>query len=244
MTRYPLSEARMYELKTALLFLLICALLPQVPAEAADKKSPPPAKSAVKSAPAASANPMLEANKAYTGKDYGKARGVLIPLADQGNRDALFAMGLMAVRGDGLPKPDFQSAESFWQKAGQAGHPEAQFQLGLLYHRGSLGKPDQKSAYAWWLKAAVQGQGDAMYGLGRMLRAGDGVPKDEAAAAAWFEKAAGLGHPDAQMQLAGMYLNGAGVPKDLEKSRYWMNKAAAQGHPQAQRSLKLLGTVK
>ena len=45
----------------------------------------------------------------------------------------------------------------WWRKAAEQGHDFAQYNLGLMYHNGSLVPADDVAAYAWYSVAATSG---------------------------------------------------------------------------------------
>ncbi|MDR1241603.1 MAG: sel1 repeat family protein [Deltaproteobacteria bacterium] len=196
-------------------------------------------------------NLLLQAGQLYDRKKYDEARNMLLPLAQKGNADASFALGLMEARGD-LGRPDYVKAREWWEKAAQKGHPEAEYNLGLIYYRGvqqggdgtDPAKRDFAETLEWWNKAAEHGHITAMYSLAGMARTGEGQPKNMRLAASWYTRAAKLGHPEAQYQLGSMYLNGAGVEKNLAEAKTWMQQAAEAGHPGAVSAMKMLDNIK
>jgi TPR repeat protein len=144
---------------------------------------------------------------------------------------------LLMVSADcGEQKPPANVGEkgARWVKDAEAGNPEAEFNLGLVYLQGDGTPKDAAKAAAWLEKSALQGYAEAQFRLGRMYARGEGVPADPAKAFAWTERAAGQGHAEAQFDLAGMYARGEGVPMDPAKAVEWMEKAATQGHAKAQ----------
>lgn len=187
-----------------------------------------------------------KADKLYRDKKYAESAKLMRPLAEKGNAYAAFALGLMEARGD-LGEPNYARARTWWEKAAEAGHPEAEYNLGLAYHRGvqdggdgrDPSKRDFATATKWWEKAAEHGHGGAMYALAGMARTGEGQPKDPVKAVEWYRRASEVGHPDAQYQLAGMYLSGLGVEKNPAEAQKWMKKAAGVGHPGAIQAMKL-----
>ena len=88
-------------------------------------------------------------------------------------------------------KADEQSsfAERFLKKDAEAGHAEAQFELGLMYHEGHGLQQNCAEARRWYEKAAAQGHAEAQRGLGELFVAGRGVPQDKSVAKEWFRKA-------------------------------------------------------
>ncbi len=83
------------------------------------------------------------------------------------------------------------------------GHPEAQYQIGWMYHNGyGLAVDDAKAAY-WWEKAAGHNTLDAMTALVMLYREGGiGIKKDLPKAAKYLLKAAQSGDEEARMLLS------------------------------------------
>ena len=229
------------------LALAFSALTATDPARAAQQKTAQAKpKGGKQSAADKNDDAMARADQLYQLKKYSEAAAVMRPLADNGDGRAAFALGLMEARGN-LGQPDYVKARSWWEKASAAGHPEAEYNLGLVYYRGvheggdgrDPARRDFVSAIKWWEKAAEHGHGGAMYSLAGMARTGEGQPKDPAKAAYWYRRASEVGHPEAQYQLAGLYLSGNGVEKNQAEAQKWMKKAADVGHPGAIQAMKL-----
>lgn len=180
---------------------------------------------------------LREASAAYGKGDYAKAVSLLVPLAEGGSARAAFSLGLMAMRGHGMPMST-EKAERWWGQSAKGGFPDAQYHLGIMHHQALRGARDPELIAHLWNLAAAQGQGDAMFGLGFMYRAGDGVPKDLKKSAAMFTRAADLGHPGARYELGLMYKYGrGGAAKDAAKAREYLKKAAEAGVSRAEREL-------
>lgn len=135
----------------------------------------------------------------------------------------------------------------------QAGNPEAQNGLGVMYYTGeAISKTpsgevldnDPELAAGWFLRAAEQGFADAQFNLGLMYVNGEGVEKDIAQAVTLFRKAAMQGHVDAQNNLGALYYTGEGVERDIEESIKWFKKAVAQGNADAQANLDAIKAQK
>ncbi|MDR2892149.1 MAG: sel1 repeat family protein [Deltaproteobacteria bacterium] len=190
---------------------------------------------------------LFKAGELYNAQKYEDAARLLKPLAEQGNQAAAFSMGLMEARGN-LGAPDYVKARKWWEMAAGQNHPEAEYNLGLIYARGvqnggdgaDPSQRDYAKAREWLERSAGHGHGGAMYALAGMARTGEGQAKDPAEAVRWFRQAAEIGHPDAQYQLGGMYLNGSGVTRDTQEAAKWMKMAADAGHPGAKNAMKLL----
>jgi hypothetical protein len=127
------------------------------------------------------------------------------------------------------------------QTAGQllpkatAADSEAQFQLGLLYQRGSLTTPkDEAKAFGWFQKSALQGNPKGENALGIAYAHGFGVTEDPKNAFEWFYKAALKGNAAAQHNLAALYRSGRGTPKNESIAFDWTLKAALNGEMSSQ----------
>lgn len=127
---------------------------------------------------------------------------------------------------------DPDSREAFWclSRAAELGHAEAQFNVGLLYHKGEGTAFDVVEALRWYHRAASQGHADAYYQMGSLYSRGEGVPRDRAKAFAFFHEAATRGHVEAQFHLGIIYDEGRGVRVDVDTAEVWYRKAADQGH--------------
>jgi len=180
---------------------------------------------------------LREAAAAYNRRDYAKAAAILTPVAEKGSARAAFSLGLMAMRGHGMPLST-ETAEKWWIRSARGGFPDAQYHLGFLHHQSMRGARNPELVARLWTLAAAQGQGDAMYGLGFMYRAGDGIAKDQKKSLKMFTDAAGLGHPGAAYELGLLYKYGrGGVAKDTAKAKQLLQKAAAAGSVQARQEL-------
>ncbi|HEY8035184.1 MAG TPA: tetratricopeptide repeat protein [Methylobacter sp.] len=166
-----------------------------------------------------------------------KALPLYLQLANQGNADAQFNVGLIYANGQGIAKDDKQAVDWF-SKAANQGHREAQTKLGFMYATGKGVEQNYNSAVYWCYKAAEQGDVIAQYNLGQMYAKGQGVAKDNSLAVSWFSKAAAQGDAHAQYSLGNMYTDGVGVAKDIAQAEDWYRKAAKQGLGEAVTALK------
>ena len=106
---------------------------------------------AIALAPAASQASMEAGWQAYTAGDYETAISIWQPLAEAGDHQAAYALG-MAWQITGEPG----RAVPWYEQAAQAGVTEAQTLLGTIYARGSGVPRDLVRAYAWLHRAAEQ----------------------------------------------------------------------------------------
>ena len=135
---------------------------------------------------------------------------------------------------------DFSAAFLEIQPAAEAGNPDAQHNLGVLYDRGlGVGK-NSREALKWFRKAAIQGQPAAQYNLGLILIRGEGVPVNPSEAATWFKKSADQGLAEAQYSLGLLYQRGEGVPQNYREAIGLFRSAGEHGYPAAYYSLGLM----
>src|SRR5215475_7395255 len=73
--------------------------------------------------------------QAYRGGDYAAARLIYEQGAAKGDRLAQFNLAMMLLRGEG-GGADIDQAVAWLRKAAEAGQPQAQYSLGLLYESG------------------------------------------------------------------------------------------------------------
>ena len=105
----------------------------------------------------------------------------------------------------------------FYSLAGQD-NALAQYEIGVLYHRGSGVDPDVARAARWYASAAELGHAEAQYRLGNMYMMGEGVPQSDTEAIHWYEKAAQQGHKDAGDNLASLRrISTAKTREELER---------------------------
>jgi TPR repeat protein len=130
---------------------------------------------------------------------------------------------------------DYATALRLWHPLAEQGDADAQFRLGLLYHRGEGVPQNFVAAVRWYHLAAEQDVADAQTNLGYMYYMGEGVPKNDAEAVHWSGLAAEQGNADAQTNLGVMYDKGRGVPENDVEAYKWWALAAAQGHAGAKK---------
>jgi TPR repeat protein/uncharacterized membrane protein YhaH (DUF805 family) len=157
-------------------------------------------------------------------------------LAEQGDPDAQYKLGVMYADGQGVVKNE-HTAVQWFQKAAEQNNASAQNALGYMYDNGRSVIKNERTAVEWYQKAADQGFANAQYNLGFMYANGRGVVKNERTAIQWFQKAADQGYAEAQYNLGIMYDNGRGVIKNERTAVEWYQKAADQGIAVAQNAL-------
>ena len=94
-----------------------------------------------------------EALAAYERRDYATAAREWRPLAEQGDAEAQYFLGLMYRNGQGVPQ-DYAEAVQWYRKAAEQGDATAQLSLGLMYGMGQGVPRDLTQAHMWLNLAA------------------------------------------------------------------------------------------
>ena len=144
---------------------------------------------------ASAGSPVFEEGlMAYSTGDVTTAYQLWQPLAEHGDAEAQFALGLLYYDGIGVPVDHTES--SYWfHRAAEQGHAGAQYNLGNAYLRGEGVRKNETMAVRWWRKAADQGMTAARFILAKAYQEGLGVEKDEQAAARLYAQLDGKDPP-------------------------------------------------
>ena len=137
-------------------------------------------------------------------------------------------------------KHKLKEAHTWFLKAAEVGHSEAQFRLGLLYKNGDGVEKNSVEASRWYQKAAEQGFAKAQVNLGLMYQRGEGVEKNYSKAAEWQRKAANNGYSEGLLNLGNMYANGVGFKESYTEAYKLYLKAAKQGKCRRPKQLRYL----
>ena len=127
----------------------------------------------------AAAGPLEGASSALQRGDFTLGMKLLRPLAEQGNAEAQYNLGVMYAEGKGVPQDD-RAAVQWWRKAAAQGDAEAQYNLGLSYRTGRGVPQDVILAFMWF---SIAGTASNYNDVGRaaMKRRDDVVTKMTAA---------------------------------------------------------------
>jgi TPR repeat protein len=134
------------------------------------------------------AGPLEDGLEAYQEKDYLKAVQVWRPLAQAGDREAQYRLGVMYAEGKGVAPNDAEAALWF-ERAANQGEPMAQYNLAASYVEGTGVRKDMAAAVKWFRRAADQGVALAQLNLGLLYASGEGVPQDNVEALKWIDLA-------------------------------------------------------
>jgi uncharacterized protein len=137
--------------------------------------------------------------------------------------DDAFSVGSAAFLAD---RPRF--AEQAWRIAADAGHHDAEYNLGTLLGR----RGDLNEAELWLRKAADAGHHGGEGNLGLLLKLRGDLDEAEL----WLRKAADASRHEAELNL-GLLLDEQGRTEEAE---HWYRRAAAAGHHDAENNLGTL----
>jgi TPR repeat protein len=107
------------------------------------------------------ASPMNEPYNAYQHQDYATALRLLRPLADQGDAQAQFYLGMMYGDGQGIQK-NYTEAAKWYRKSANHGYDLAANELGNLYEKGNGVPQDYVEAYMWY---SIGASGSSVFAL-------------------------------------------------------------------------------
>ena len=136
-----------------------------------------------------------------------------------------------------LIKPNVQHEASdpaealqWLRRAAEAGHLQAQTDLGGIYFNGGTGvHQDGKESLKWFTMAANQGSKEALVYMGLIHRMGLSVPRDEMKAREYWRQAAEAGIAEAQYYM-GSFTTATG-DLNAAKQAEWLRKAVQSGNP-------------
>jgi TPR repeat protein len=102
---------------------------------------------------AARADPLADAESAYAHADYSEAVNILRPLAEKGNAQAEYMLGLAYSLGQGVPQ-DYQVAAGWYRQAADRGLAAARANLGTMYANGQSVPQNYAEAIRLWRAAS------------------------------------------------------------------------------------------
>ena len=127
----------------------------------------------------------------------------VIKVAEQGDADAQYELGVMYNNGMGVEQND-ETSVIWYTLSAEQGFASAQYNLGVMYNDERCvprARSNDATAVKWYTLAAEQGHAEAQWNLGIMYEWGDGVEISYKEAVKWFTKAAEKGHAKAQLHL-------------------------------------------
>jgi TPR repeat protein len=156
-------------------------------------------------------------------QDFAKAEILYSQSARSGDARAQYALGKL------LEDQNLEEAVTWYRKAADQSHGEAQFALGRLGLAGRLISADVLSALLDVLPSALDNERDALMQVAELIEA-----RASDVRVACYARAAVGGSAEAQFKLADAYETGRGVKVDLKSAFGWYLKAANQSHVPSQ----------
>lgn len=155
----------------------------------------------------------LAGNAAYAADVSGNEKAAQVlqrarPLAEQGNANAQYNMGVIYDRGYGVER-DYAKAREWYKKAAAQNYAKAEHNLGVMYQEGHGVQPNSTMAARWFERAARHGEPAAQNNLAVMYARGEGVEQNTILAAVWAARAAQAGNASA---IANLPRIAAGLP--------------------------------
>lgn len=109
-----------------------------------------------------------EALTAYERKEYKRAFEIWEREAERENDQAMANLGLMYLKGEGIPK-DMQQAKAWFEKASVYDNASANYNLGLMYHANIGVEENVNIALDYFRRAAQKEHQGANFRLGLIL---------------------------------------------------------------------------
>lgn len=164
---------------------------------------------------------------------------ILEQMANRGNPDAQFELGIRLLGGEGIEKDEKKAAE--WLKKGaEQQHLPSMNALGTLYETGAGLPKDEKKAYEWYLRAAEYGYPLAQQNVSECFERGRGVAQNSKEATKWLARAAHQDFAPAQALYGWKLETGTGIEKNTKEAAVWYLRAAQGGLVRAMTRLAYL----
>lgn len=176
----------------------------------------------------------------YNAGDKVGAARALEYAATQGDALALWKLGHMYAKGDGVPHDDLKAFEYFSKIADENADespdsPNASVVASAFVALGSYFLEGIKTTYVrpnvaraqemFHYAASYFGDPSAQYHLARLYLDGTGVDQNARQAARWLNLAAEKGHYQAQALLGHLLVTGEGVPRQRALGLMWLTMA-------------------
>ena len=165
---------------------------------------------------------------AYSSGDYASALTEWQEMADTGDVQASFGMGLLYGNGFGVDIND-ELALKYYGYAAENGHAEAQFNLAVMHQNGCGVPPSDESANQLYELAAEQGISGAQIALGRYYAMDFMDSYDPIEAYMWFSLAERMGDIDAssKREFLASRMTAEQVSQGDSRVSSWMDAHAA-----------------
>lgn len=171
--------------------------------------------------------------KTHSDLYYKKAIALLEESAKKGDAEALYKLGTLYKRGNGVLQ-DAENAEkaaTYFKLAAEKWHPNALFDIAECYADGRGVPQNKETAFKYYKKAAKSGHIRAKYNVAYILET---TKNDLKAAVENYHAAAIKGDVLSQLKMGHFCSEGVGeIPEDKKAAFEWYLKAAEQKNPEA-----------
>jgi uncharacterized protein len=164
---------------------------------------------------------------AYNSMDYETALAIWQPLAEAGDADSQFGLGMMYANGFGVELND-ALAFKWYGLAAEQGHARAHCNLAIMYQNGWGVAPDEEKAISYYKLAAEGGDVPSMTALGRYYAMDFSAEYDPVQAYKWFSLADLLEDRDAALkrEVIAAKMTAAQIAEGEELVATWSSKHA------------------
>jgi TPR repeat protein len=161
--------------------------------------------------------------------------------AFSGDGNAQHDLAAIYTAGHAGVKVNYTKAAQWFEAAAYNNIPNAQYNLGVLYHQGLGVKKDTAKAMQLYRVAASHNHPEAQYNLAIAYVEGVGAEYNPQIAAVYFEQAAASGVVEAAYNLGLLHENGLLGESQPDEAIFWYTVAAEKGNEDA---IKALGQLK
>jgi len=137
-----------------------------------------------------------KAASAYQSGNFAEAEKLWVSIADEGDANAQYALGIMHLKKEAYHSED-TTAFRYLVEAAKKQHVASMFNLGVAYWEGRGVARQPEKALNWWEVAAQRDDAGAQYNLGLAYYIGEGRAQSIPKAVYWVQQAANNGHPQA-----------------------------------------------
>ena len=160
-------------------------------------------------------------------------------LADQGNADAQYNMGVYYFYGDGVEQ-NYQQSFDYFKLAAAQGNIDAQYNLGELYYLGRGTAQNYKESARITKILADKNDVDALIHLAMLYKKGIVYPKDTNMTVKYLELAAKQNSDYAEYSLGKLYEEGVSINQNYTLAAKYYKLASLKKFSKAQKKLARL----
>lgn len=159
--------------------------------------------------------------------DAAAVKAINVPPLDVQNVENALAQAAEDIR-----LGNYAHAYLTWRELANKRDPEAEYNLGWIYHNGYGVAVDNSAAAYWWQRAAGHGKTEALFDLGNLYyHGGKGIKRSFDDAIPWFMQAAEEGHEEAKLLLTNLVSNNHRAVADQRAEVIKLLAEAAGGLP-------------